>query len=652
MTSTHHNTSERFSASLTEDGRYRLLVEAVTDYAIYMLDKEGIVSSWNAGAQRFTGYEATEIIGKHFSQFYTEEDQANGLPQRGLDIAAREGKFEGEGWRIRKDGTRFWTHVVIDPIRDSDGTLVGYAKITRDLTERRDAKDSLRHTEEQFKLLVESVTDYAIFMLTPDGHVATWNKGAQRIKGYLPEDIIGRHFSEFYTSEDREAGAPADSLAAAARVGRYEKEGWRVRKDGTKFLANVVIDAIRSADGNLLGFAKITRDVTQRKQAERELEVAREAFFQSQKLDAIGQLTGGVAHDFNNLLAAILGSLELLRRRLPSDPKSFRLIDNALEGARRGALLTQRMLSFARRQDLKPTPVYVPDLIEGMIGLLRSSLGPSIMINTRFGRGLGHVLADPNQLELSVLNLAVNARDAMPEGGLIIIEAREELGLIGNQDARCLCLSVKDNGEGMDEDTLAHADEPFFTTKGVGKGTGLGLSMVQGMAQQLGGKLQLRSMKGEGTLAEIYLPIAADSDTAGNPKQESPTEIPASPKLVVLAVDDDSLVLLNTTAMLEDLGHKVFEASRGHKALEILEREKGIDLVITDQAMPGMTGLQLAEAIRERRPTLPVIIATGYAELPAALDQIFIKLPKPFFQHDLTSAIVSAIEGIGNSKRN
>ena len=226
------------------------------------------------------------------------------------------------------------------------------------------------------------------------------------------------------------------------------------------------------------------------------------------------------------------------------------------------------MLSFARRQDLKPTPVYVPDLIEGMVGLLRSSLGPSIMINTRFGRGLGHVLADPNQLELSVLNLAVNARDAMPEGGLIIIEAREELGLIGNQDARCLCLSVKDNGEGMDEDTLAHADEPFFTTKGVGKGTGLGLSMVQGMAQQLGGKLQLRSPKGEGTLAEIYLPIAADSDTAGNPKQEPSTEIPASPKLVVLAVDDDSLVLLNTTAMLEDLGHKVFEASRGHKALE------------------------------------------------------------------------------------
>lgn len=631
--------------------RFRLLVEGVIDYAIYMLDPDGIITNWNAGARRIKGYEADEVIGRHFGMFYLPEDREAEVPARSIATAREKGRFEAEGWRIRKDGTKFFASVVIDAIYE-DGELIGFTKITRDITEPSKSAEALKESERQFRLLINGVTDYALYMLDPNGIVSNWNAGGQRIKGYSPREIIGQHFSRFYSPADQAAGQPARALRLALENGRYEEEGWRVRKDGTKFLANVVIDAIRSADGNLLGFAKITRDVTQRKQAERELEVAREAFFQSQKLDAIGQLTGGVAHDFNNLLAAILGSLELLRRRLPSDPKSFRLIDNALEGARRGALLTQRMLSFARRQDLKPTPVYVPDLIEGMIGLLRSSLGPSIMINTRFGRGLGHVLADPNQLELSVLNLAVNARDAMPEGGLIIIEAREELGLIGNQDARCLCLSVKDNGEGMDEDTLAHADEPFFTTKGVGKGTGLGLSMVQGMAQQLGGKLQLRSMKGEGTLAEIYLPIAADSDTAGNPKQEPSTEIPASAKLVVLAVDDDSLVLLNTSAMLEDLGHKVFEASRGHKALEILEREKGIDLVITDQAMPGMTGLQLAEAIRERRPTLPVIIATGYAELPAALDQIFIKLPKPFFQHDLTSAIVSAIEGIGNSKRN
>src|SRR5581483_6135406 len=252
--------------SVLEDAvRYRILVEAVTDYAIFMLDPTGVVTSWNAGAQRIKGYTAREIIGQHFSRFYTEEDQTSGLPAKVL-AAAREGKFETEGWRVRKDGTRFWAHVVVHPIRDPGGELTGFAKVTRDLSERQKAQEALRLSEQQFRLLVQGVTDYAIFMLNPEGVVANWNAGAQRIKGYTPNEIIGQHFSRFYTEEDRRNGMPQKALDMAIREGRFETEGWRVRKDGTRFWSHVVIDPIRDDDGNLLGFAKITRDATERKQ--------------------------------------------------------------------------------------------------------------------------------------------------------------------------------------------------------------------------------------------------------------------------------------------------------------------------------------------------------------------------------------------------
>ena len=269
------------------DDPFRMLVDAVTDYAIYMLDAAGHVASWNTGAKRAKGYEAGEIIGRHFSVFYTEEDRRAGLPAKVLATAERHGKFEDEGWRVRKDGTRFWAHVVLDPIRGESGELLGFAKITRDLTERKAAERSLRETQEEFALLVQSVTDYAIYVLDAGGHVATWNSGAQRIKGYEPAEIVGEHFSRFYTEEDRAAGEPARALETAARDGRFEKEGWRVRKDGTRFWANVVIDPIRGIDGELRGFAKITRDITERREAQQKLDAAREALFQSQKMEAI-----------------------------------------------------------------------------------------------------------------------------------------------------------------------------------------------------------------------------------------------------------------------------------------------------------------------------------------------------------------------------
>ena len=630
----------RFWSAQSDEGRYRLLVEAITDYAIYILDPSGIVSSWNAGAERFKGYTADEIVGQHFSRFYPEEARQKGMPQRGLDTAAREGKFEDEGWRLRKDGTRFWAHVVIDPIRSPDGNLIGYAKITRDLTERRKAEETLRQSEAQFKLLVQGVTDYAIYMLSPEGNIASWNAGAERIKGFSPNEIIGQHFSRFYTPEDNEAGGPKKALEIAAREGRFEKEGWRVRKDGTTFWASVVIDPIRSDTGNIIGFAKITRDITERKRAEMELEQTREALVQSQKMDAVGQLTGGVAHDFNNLLSAVLGSLELLRKRLPADPKMLRLLDNAISGAQRGAVLTQRMLAFARRQELKSTAVDVAELFRGVTELLQSSVGPSVNISARLASHLQPVMADQNQLELAILNLSLNARDAMPNGGAIVLEAHEDTLTIGSMVKPCVCISVTDTGAGMEEATLARAMEPFFTTKGVGKGTGLGLSMVHGMARQLGGALVLKSKKGEGTTAELWIPVA---EQGAEDAAVAATAPQTARPLVVLAVDDDALVLFNTVAMLEELGHEVLEASSGKGALEIFEKRADIDLIITDQAMPGMTGLELAQAAKTLRPAIPIVIATGYAELPRGADQAFRKLAKPFSQQDLSATIASII---------
>lgn len=636
-------TVRRDDAALTDEGRYRLLINAVTDYAIYMLDVNGVVTSWNPGAERFKGYTAAEIVGSHFSRFYSDEDRQAGLPVRALETAAREGKFENEGWRIRKDGARFWAHVIIDPIRAPSGRLLGFAKITRDLTERRAAENSLRQSEQQFRLLVQGVTDYAIYMLDPHGRITNWNLGAQRIKGYRPEEIIGEHFSRFYTEKDRLKGEPQQALDTATRDGRYEKESWRVRKDGTQFWANVVIDPIHDDSGAIIGFAKITRDISERREAQKALEQTREALFQSQKMEAIGQLTGGIAHDFNNLLMVILGSLELVGKRLPDDPRVASLIGNATQAAQRGTALTQRMLAFARRQDLDLSPVDALVLVRGMTDLLQRSLGPSVSVETRFPPQLGVVRADANQLEMALLNLAVNARDAMPDGGLITIGAREEKVMAGSTNGlkagRYVCLSVADTGEGMDEATLARATEPFFTTKGIGRGTGLGLSMVHGLMEQSNGRFVLKSEKGEGTVAELWIPVAkeihAEINLAGVAKDNGKAVRP----LVVLAVDDDGLVLMNTAMMLEELGHKVFEATSGKQALDILRREEVVDLVITDHAMPQMTGVQLATAIKVEHPSLPIILATGYAELPPGSEIGLPKLAKPFRQQELSKAV-------------
>jgi PAS domain S-box-containing protein len=593
------------------EARHQLLVDAVTDYAIYMLDPAGIVASWNSGAQRFKGYTAQEIIGRHFSTFYTIDDQEAGAPARALHTAETEGKFETEAWRVRKDGTQFFASVVIDAIRDPDGNLLGFAKITRDITERMDARQGLLDSERRFRILVQGVTDYAIYMLDPGGHVSNWNPGAERIKNYSAEEIVGQHFSRFYTPEDQATGLPAFALHTAATEGKFEAEGWRVRKDGTRFWASVVIDAIRDENGELLGFAKITRDRTEQRATQEQLELTQQALFQAQKMDAIGQLTGGVAHDFNNLLTVIVSSLDLLRRKV-SEPRDVRIVDNALLAAERGAQLTQQLLAFARRQTLRPELQNPNKLIETFEAILRRGAGDAFNLEISLAPDMHEVLLDPAQFESALLNLVVNARDASPEQGTILVatdvvtfDEPRTLALATIEPGTYVRTAVSDAGSGMTPETLARACEPFFTTKDVGKGTGLGLSQVYGFAAQSNGYIDISSAEGLGTTVALYLP-------AGKPVAAQ-EEMKTAHAGTVLIVDDDEQVMNVAVEMFDSLGFDILTANDGAEALDILMRDRVIDVLFSDVVMPrGMNGIELAREARALRPQIKIVLASGY----------------------------------------
>ncbi|WNL44142.1 PAS domain S-box protein [Dyella sp. BiH032] len=631
---------------LAQENKYTLLVESVIDYAMYTLGADGSVLSWNKGAEHCAGYGVEEVIGAGFEMFFVPDDRAVNLPAGLLAEADARGRHVAECWQLRKDGQRFWAHVTIDQVVRADGEHAGYAVLTRDLTERRRAEEDLRRSEEQFRILIQGVTDYAIYLLDPEGNVSSWNLGAQRIKGYAPREIIGKHFSTFYTDEDRAQGLPAKGLATAARLGRFENEGWRVRKDGSRFWAHIVIDRILDDHGHHIGFAKITRDITAKREAEQELAQTREALFHAQKMESVGQLTGGVAHDFNNLLMAIIGNLELLSKRFQDDPQALVLLKNALAGAERGASLTKRMLAFARRQELRPTPLDVRPLVRNIAGLMERSLGSVIGIDMAFPLSLERVLVDGNQLELALLNLVMNARDAMPDGGRIRIAAQSvqvnERHAIGLPEGRYVCLSVSDEGHGMDEATLERATEPFFTTKGVGKGTGLGLSMVHGLAEQSGGRLVLKSDVGQGTRAEIWLPTAPSEQRAEH-APSAMSEPSRHGQLRVMLVDDDPLILATTSAVLEDIGHLTYEMSSANEALEALFGGVEVDLLITDQMMPGVQGHQLIAQVHAQWPQVPAILASGYTETPKELSEQVVRLSKPYTRAELMHAIDKAV---------
>ena len=590
----------------------QLLSSAIADYAVWLLDATGRVASWNIGAERFQGYAPADVVGRDFAIFFTPEDQASARPQSVLAAARRDGRLETESWSVRKDGSRFWARRVIEAVRNEGGAVTGFVTITRNMTDRMESQEALRESERRFRLLVRGVVDYAIFMLDPDGIVTNWNPGAQRIKGYAAEEIVGHHFSRFYTDEDRQRGVPQQALARARREGKYEAEGWRMRKDGTRFWASVVIDAIRDETGTLIGFAKVTRDISAQRAAQEALENTRAALAQAQKMEAIGQLTGGVAHDFNNLLTVVISNLDLILQD-PSDAmRTERLAQGAQRAAERGARLTRQLLAFARRQPLRPELVELNPLIAGFQAVLRRACGDAVDLELHLGNVVRAVNIDAAQFEAALLNLVLNARDAMGEGGVLRVATEtvevasgDPVAIEGLAPGSYAAVTVHDTGCGMSPEVLRRAIEPFFTTKETGRGTGLGLSQVYGFVNQSGGHMSIDSAVGRGTTVRLLLPAARTTALREPRKQRAG---------IVLVVEDDPDVLQSTVEMVRGLGYDVLTAGDALDALTLLKRNLPIDVLFSDIVMPrGMNGVELAREARKLRPELRVVLSSGYA---------------------------------------
>ncbi|MBX9651316.1 MAG: PAS domain S-box protein [Xanthobacteraceae bacterium] len=491
----------------------------------------------------------------------------------------------------------------------------------------------LFESERSFRLLVEGVADYALYMLDPGGIVTSWNIGAQRIKGYSPDEILGRHFSNFYTDVDRANGKPARALRIAEEQGRYEEEGWRVRKNGTFFWASVVIDPIREGE-ELVGFAKITRDITERREAELKLAQMQAQLAESQKLDALGQLTGGVAHDFNNLLMIISGSVHTLKKGIEDDPRRQRALIAIEAATRRGAALTSQLLTFARRQSVNPEPVNVAERIDAVRDVLDTGVGGAVTLQFDVDRGAWPVIVDVAELETALVNLVINARDAMPTGGVITIAARNQTLDEETRAGDYVAISVEDTGVGIAPDVMSRIFDPFFTTKPVGKGTGLGLSQVHGFAHQAGGTIRVSSEIGKGTKIAILLPR---TDVALS--TENAHVAAGGGSGTVLLVDDNPDVASVSASLLEQLGYTVRKVADAEAALREIERD-GIDLVFSDIVMPGkMDGLGLARHLKETRPGLPILLATGYSDAAVNVRGDFPILRKPYEIHQLSEAI-------------
>jgi len=491
----------------------------------------------------------------------------------------------------------------------------------------------LFESERNFRLLVEGVSDYALYMLDPTGIITSWNVGGQRIKGYSPDEIIGQHFSRFYTEVDRANGKPLRALRIAREQGRYEEEGWRVRRDGTFFWASVVIDPIHE-DGRLVGFAKITRDITERREAQLKLEQMHQQLAESQKLDALGQLTGGVAHDFNNLLMIISGSLHTLKKGIGDDPRRARAISAIEAATQRGASLTNQLLTFARRQSVNPQPIDVAERIDSVREVLDTGVGSAVTLQFDIDRNVWPVMVDVADLETALVNLVINARDAITGGGVIKISVYNEM-LRDEVDAgEYVAISVEDTGVGIAPDVLGKIFDPFFTTKPIGKGTGLGLSQVHGFAHQAGGTVKVSSELGKGTKITMLLPRKEIDPSA---KDTNPVETGGSG--TVLLVEDNPDVATVSTSLLEQLGYTVRRVADAEAALREIERD-GIDLVFSDIVMPGkMDGLSLARHLKALRPGLPILLASGYSDAAVNVRGDFPILRKPYEIHQLSQAI-------------
>lgn len=607
--------------------------------AIYTTDAAGRITFFNQAAVDFSG-RVPEIGSDHWCvtwRLYWPDGRPMAHDECPMAKALKEDRpiRGGEAIAERPDGKRVPFMAYPTPLHDASGKLVGAVNMLVDLTSHKESEEAqrrlnemleqrveartrdltealtqLRESERRFRLLVEGVMDYAIFMLDPGGIIINWNPGAERIKGYRAEEIIGQHFSRFYTLEDRENGLPHRALTIAARDRRFEAEGWRVRKDGSRFWANVVIDAIHDSAGVLIGFAKITRDMTERRTIDEQLR-------QAQKMEAVGQLTNGVAHDFNNLLATIIPNLELALPQVKEE-RVLKYLENAMHAAERGGKLTNQLLAFSRRNDLLSEPVDVNHLISETCEMLPRTIGPAIAIEMVLDGDLWPAMTEASQLELAILNLAINARDAMPAGGRLTISTkkvtrgdRSRLPHVDPGDY--VMISVADTGTGMSEEVRNRAFEPFFTTKEAGKGTGLGLSMVYGFARQSGGTITIDSEIGNGTTFRIYLPRARHR-LGGTEEAISQSQRNAGPPSRILMVDDDSAVRSVTATLVRTFGHEVIESASGAAALDVLARDRQFDLLIVDLAMPNMHGGQFAASAERLTPGVPTLFVTGFTE--------------------------------------
>jgi PAS domain S-box-containing protein len=492
---------------------YQLLVQSVVDYAIYMLDPDGFITSWNSGARQIKGYEASEVLGKHFSMFYTEEDRLFGAPAKALLIARETGRFNGEAWRVRRDGGSFRALVAIDAIRDADGELIGFAKITRDVTERWEAQARLEESELRYRLFVEGVPGHALCMLDNEGRIRDWNPGAKRLTGYDASDILGASLTVLFPPDELSRTDIDRVLSTTATVGSYEADHWNMRKDGSRFLTRVQLRSLRDETGVLHGCACIMQDISEQRATETELEETRAQLFQSQKLDALGQLTGGVAHDFNNILQALTSGLDIAQMRLQRGQieVASEQIDKAMRSVERAMHLTRRLLAFARRQPLMPSCVDVGQLVQSMTELLERTVGKRVRIAIQLADVPLYVMCDANQLETALLNLAINGRDAMPDGGTLRIAT--ELDRSDSKGQAYVMLVVEDTGIGMSREMAARVFDPFFTTKPQGQGTGLGLSIIHGFVKQSQGMVRLRSRLGIGTRVELCLPSCKPTES-------------------------------------------------------------------------------------------------------------------------------------------
>lgn len=613
---------------------------------LFLVAPSGTVAGCGIAAERECGYAPGELRGLGFDRLFAADPPEDGSDWR--RAAENDGQAIRQGWFTRKDGSRFQGQVTIEPTHTDGPEISGFA-VVGDVGGSPD-NSAAAGNEQQFRMLVQGVTDYAIYLLDPSGNITNWNPGGERIKGYRSDEIVGQHFSRFYTAEDRATGEPQRGLAIAARDGRYEQEGWRIRKDGTRFWANAIIDAIHDPEGTLIGFAKVTRDLTAKKEAEDALKQTQAALAQSQKMEAVGQLTGGVAHDFNNLLTVITNALDLLARPSRDEAQKRRVIDSALRAADRGAKLTQQLLAFSRRQPLLPGIYNINSLIGGFEAVLRRACPEPIEFELNLSAGPLAANIDGPQFETALLNLVVNSRDALPQSGKLHIATGLES--IDRAHARVMSdiapgnyvsIAVTDSGEGMPPDVVARACEPFFTTKEVGKGSGLGLSQVYGFVMQSGGHVAIDSAPGAGTTVTIYLPAAK----AAAERRRGPAE-PKKAAAVgrILAVEDDPEVLEVTVETLRRMGYEVLTGADGPAALAVLRREADIDILFSDIVMPhGMNGVELARAARALRPRLRVLLASGYPTRTMSgaplfdADGEFPFLSKPYRTSELAAAL-------------